>query len=200
MKTQNILLVVLVTIFLSFPLQTFAKYCACCAEHGEYSISVKKPGDYELDELKRLQIATTNLYSDAGYPDNIMGLDPLRENYNASFILQPTAWKFDFSETSKTVGILNLPISPKMVDFRADTHENEEGEAILYKELRFKYKVLNGTGIFRKGIAPASEYFLVFQGKGNNCMFAEQFTHWRLEITGKTANYAFYGKLKTADK
>jgi hypothetical protein len=87
--------------------------------------------------------------------------------------------------------------SQTMVDFRVDTYN--EGEPVLYKELRFKSKVRNGTGFFSKGIALATEYFLVLQGKGNHCMAAEQFTHWRLEISGKKADYAFFGKLKTTD-
>jgi hypothetical protein len=58
---------------------------------------------------------------------------------------------------------------------------------------------MSGTGIFKKGIVPATAYFLVFQGKGNQCMAAEQFTHWRLEVMGKKASYAFFGTLKTTD-
>lgn len=183
--------------FLIFPSQIFANYCACCAERGEYSIRVKKPDNYEIGELKRLQIADATLYTDAGYPDNIKGINPLTENYTANFLWQNAGWKFDFKNDNKATGILNLAKSPTMVDFRTDTYN--EGEPILYKELRFKYRVSSGTGIFSKGIAPATEYFLVLQGKGNNCMNAEDFTHWRLEITGKKADYAFFGKLKTAE-
>ena len=181
--------------FLVFPLQVFANYCACCAERGEYSIRTKKPDDYEIGELKRLRIAETNLYTDAGYPDTIKGISPLRESFTGSFLWQNTGWKFDFKTDHSSAGVLNLLKSPMIVDFRVDTYN--EGEPILYKELRFKHKVSGGTGIFKAGIAPSTEYFLVLQGKGNNCMNAEDFTHWRLEITGKKADYAFFGKLKT---
>lgn len=181
-------------VILFLPLQILANYCACCAERGEYSISVRKPDDYEISELKRLRIYETNLYTDAGYPDNIKGISPLTENYTGSFLWQKTGWKFDFKNDKNAVGILNLTNSPTMVDFRTDTYN--EGEPVLYKELRFKHKVSGGTGIFKQGITPATEYFLVLQGSGNNCMAAEQFTHWRLEIKGKKADYAFFGKLK----
>lgn len=192
------LILLFLVVFLLFPLQIFANFCACCAERGEYSIRTKKPDDYEIGELKRLRIAETNLYTDAGYPETIKGISPLTENYTANFLWQNAGWKFDFKNDKNGAGILNLLKSPTMVDFRTDTYN--EGEPILYKELRFKSKVKIGTGIFSKGIAPATEYFLVLQGKGNNCMNAEDFTHWRLEITGRKADYAFFGTLKWADK
>jgi hypothetical protein len=37
----------------------------------------------------------------------------------------------------------------------------------------------------------------VLQGRGNSCDTAEDFTHWRLKITGNKADYAFYGELST---
>lgn len=192
------LILIFFAAILIFPLQIFANHCACCAERGEYSIRVKKPDDYEIGEIKRLRIAETNLYTDAGYPDTIKGISPLTENYTAVFLWQNAGWKFDFKNDKNSTGILNLMKSATMVDYRTDTYN--EGEPVLYKELRFKSKVTGGTGIFKTGIAPATEYFLVLQGKGNNCMNAEDFTHWRLEITGKKADYAFFGKLMAADK
>ena len=180
--------------FLLFPLQITANYCACCAERGDYSVSTRKLSDHEISELKRLRIAETFLYTNAGYPDNIKGIIPLTENFTSNFLWQKTGWKFDFKNDKNGAGILNLTKSPTIIDFRVDTYN--EGEPVLYKELRFKHKVSGGTGIFKNGIAPATDYFLVLQGKGNNCMNAEDFTHWRLEITGKKADYAFFGKLK----
>lgn len=190
MKTISIMLLA----FIAFQFSIFANFCACCAERGDYSTTIKKLDDYEISELKRLKIAEANLYTDAGYPDNIKGISPLTENYTGSFLWQKTGWKFDFKNDQNATGILNLLKSQTVVDFRVDTYN--EGEPVLYKELRFKSKVSRGTGIFSKGIAPATDYFLVLQGKGNNCMAAEQFTHWRLEINGKKADYAFFGKLK----
>jgi len=197
MKIRNLNFIGLMLILFAFPLQTLAEYCACCAERGEYSIKVRQPDDYEMSELKRLQIAETNLFTDTGYPENILGLKPLSENYTSNFRWLNAGLKFDFQNEKKETGSLNLTKSPNMVDYRTDTYN--EGEPILYKELRFKSKVLSGTGFFQLGIIPATEYFLVFQGKGNQCMAAEQFTHWRLEITGKKASYSFFGTLKTSD-
>ena len=85
-----------------------------------------------------------------------------------------------------------------MVSFKVDTHENDNAESglgpVLYKEWRFEGTV-SGTGIFKTGMAPMTKYFLVFQGRGNLCDSAGDFTDWRLEITGKKASYAFYGKI-----
>jgi hypothetical protein len=171
--------------------------CACCAEKGTYSISVQKPDDYILSELQKLKIGTTNLYSDAGYPDTIKGISPLGDMFTASCLLKNKMWKFDFKDNKSKSGTLNLPLPATYVDYRVDLQDSEEGtEAILYREFRFKWKVGGGTGIFQKGISPATDYFLVLQGRGNNCTSAETFTHWRLEITGKKASYSFFGKLK----
>jgi hypothetical protein len=188
-------LFIILLLSLIFPIQALA--CACCAERGTYSIRTTKPDNYVLDELKRLQTKTTNLYTDNGYPETIKGISPLGESFTSSFLFQNKIWKFDFVDNNNKKGSLNLPMPTSMVDFRVDTYN--EGEPILYKELRFKFKLKSGSGIFSKGFSPANEYFLVFQGKGNNCTNAEDFSHWRLEITGAKANYAFFGELKTKE-
>jgi hypothetical protein len=177
-------------------IQVFA--CACCSEPGTYSISVKKPDSYELDQLKRIKFATTNIYMDAGFSDSVKGISPISENYTASCLFQSNTWKLNFKDDKGKSGMLSLPLPATMVDFKADIHDKpkDSGDPVLYKEWRFKYKVGQGTGIFQTGIAPATEYFLVLQGRGNNCTQAEDFTHWRLEITGKKANYAFFGETK----
>jgi hypothetical protein len=196
---MKILKLTLLSIFLFAvfsPIQSLA--CACCAEKGTYSISVQKPDDYILGELQKLKIGTTNIYSDAGYPDSVKGINPLGDTFTASCLLKNKFWKFEFSDDNNKSGMLNLPLPSTYVDYRVDLQESEEGtDAILYREFRFKWKVGSGTGIFLKGIAPATDYFLVLQGRGNNCTDAETFTHWRLEITGKKASYSFFGKLKT---
>lgn len=175
-----------------------APFCACCAERGTYSLSVKKPDAYEIGELKRIQIQTTELYTDAGYPETIKGIKPLGETFIANCVLQNKLWKFEIIDEKNQSGILSFPLSATMVDYKVDYNENDEkaSNATLYKEWRFKAKVSNTTGIFQFGIKPTTEYFLVLQGRGNNCTQAEDFTHWRLEIFGKNAGYAFFGKLK----
>jgi hypothetical protein len=52
-------------------------------------------------------------------------------------------------------------------------------------------------GDYRVGTGRPSEYelSLVLQGRGNGCHNAEDFKHWRLQIGGRRAEYAFYGEL-----
>jgi hypothetical protein len=81
----------------------------------------------------------------------------------------------------------------------ADIHDGrtiggDSRKPLLYKEWRFEGEV-NGTGFFKAGIVAPTKYFLVLQSRGNNCDTAEDFTHWRLKITGNKADYAFYGEL-----
>jgi hypothetical protein len=185
-------------IFFTFPLNVFA--CACCAEAGDYSISVKKPGKFELDELRKIRFATANLFTNAAGEDNVKGISPLGENYSLNGLFQNNAWKLNLKDDKGKVGTLVMPMPASAVAFAADIHDGKQaggGGPLLYKEWRFKYKVQSGTGIFQTGIAPATEYFLVFQGRGNACTQTEDFTHWRLEITGRKASYAFYGELSS---
>ncbi len=185
-------------IYLSFPLNVFA--CACCAEPGAYSISVKKPKKFELDELRKIRFATANLFMTAAGESNIKGISPLGENYLLNGLFQSGAWKLNLKDDKGKIGTLVLPMPTSAVAYAADIHDGKEGGAggpLLYKEWRFKYKVQSGTGIFQTGITPATEYFLVFQGRGNACTQAEDFKHWRLEVTGRKANYSFYGELSS---
>ncbi|MBA2494635.1 MAG: hypothetical protein H0V31_08070 [Acidobacteria bacterium] len=196
MKFYSILFIASVAFFFLFPPDAFA--CACCADAGYYSINVKKPENLELGELKKIQFANANLFINAAGEDSIKGVSSISENYSLNGSLQNNIWKFNFKADKGKTGTLNLIKPVSMVAYLADIHDGKEGGGggpLLYKEWRFKYKVQSGTGIFQKGIAPAAEYFLVLQGRGNVCTQAEDFTHWRLEITGKKADYAFFGEL-----
>lgn len=195
MKSVSLFLCLFVVCGLLFPTDAFA--CACCADDGYYSISTRKPQNLELDELKKIRFANASLFTTAG-EDNILGINPISESYTLSGLLQNNQWKLNFRDDAGKSGALSLMQPISMVDFAVDIHDGRldgAGGPLLYKEWRFKYKIASGSGIFLKGIAPATEYFLVLQGRGNACTQAEDFTDWRLEITGKKADYAFFGKL-----
>ncbi len=199
MKTYQVLLCTMIAAFLAIlavPSQALA--CACCTESGTYRISTQKPGTSEFDELKRIRFQTSNLFTTEAGEDDIKGISPLGESYVLNGMFQNKTWKLTFKDDKGKSGTLTLPAPTSMVSFMADIHDgpSDGNGPSLYKEWRFKYKAASGTGIFQKGIAPATDYFLVFQGRGNFCTQAEDFTHWRLEITGKKAGYAFYGELK----
>jgi hypothetical protein len=106
-------------------------------------------------------------------------------------------WKLTFRNGDES-GTLGLPLPAKMWRFAADIHDGRTKpgypEPVLYKEWRFEGEV-NGTGFFKAGITAGTKYVLVFQGRGNSCDGAEDFTHWQLKITGKKTDYSFYGEL-----
>lgn len=174
--------------------------CACCSETGYYSIGFDKPGEYELGLLKQMRFrGTANLFlTAAGMEEDAKGLAHQADSYSLEGSLVGNVWKLTFRDGNKS-GTLNLPLPAKMLSYKADIHDGQKsggGGPLLYKEWRFEGQV-NGTGLFQAGITGPTKYFLVLQGRGNACDNAEDFTHWRLKITGSRADYAFYGKLGT---
>lgn len=172
--------------------------CACCADPGFYSISTRKPKNFEFDELKRIRFLTADIFITPASDTNLKGINSSGEKFSVDGLLSGSAWKLNFKDDKSKTGVLSLSKPTTMVSFMADLHDTEDtGLGVrLYKEWRFKYRLQNATGIFNSGNAPATEYFLILQGRGNACTQAEDFTHWRLEIKGRKADYAFYGKLK----
>ena len=186
-----------------------AAACACCAERGEYQISTTRPGETEMATLNEIKFdeAADLFMTQAGF-EGLKGLKSIEKDYDANdwtesgFLgltnsFAARTWKFNFKTKTGKTGTLALPLPTQMVSFRADLHDAPENtEVSLYKEWRFKGTVQTGTGFFSASILRPTTYFLVLQGRGNNCSGASDFTHWRLEITGKNADYALFGKLK----
>ena len=173
--------------------------CACCAHPGEYQINFVKPDAYKLSVMKRMRFGTTAyLFTGEAEPDvAAKGLAHPADTYSLSGSLVGNVWKLTFRNGDES-GTLNLPLPAKMLRYAADIHDGRTKpgypEPVLYKEWRFEGEV-NGTGVFKAGIVARTKYFLVFQGRGNSCDGAENFTHWQLKIAGKKADYAFYGEL-----
>jgi hypothetical protein len=175
-----------------------AMACACCAEPGEYRISFAKPTDYEISVLERLEFGgMARLYTTvAGLEEDAKGLSDPSETYFLTGSLVGKVWKLSFRDGKKN-GTLTLSLPAKMLSYRADLHTTPpDVEPTLYKEWRFEGRV-DGTGIFRSATTGPTKYFLVFQGNGNNCYSEADFSHWRLEIRGKMAHFAFYGEFKS---
>ena len=183
--------------------------CACCAEEGTYSIWTGKIGESEIGILDSMKFdRKTRLFmTEAGF-DSIKGLSEVEKedeiaggmwdgNFDLVNEFTNKTWKFTVKTPKGKTGVLTLPMPAQMVQFRVDTHDSEPGGLgpSLYKEFRFKGYVQNGTGIFRSSFIKPTTYFLVFQGRGNNCNDVSDFTHWHLEISGKKADYQFNGKL-----
>jgi len=173
--------------------------CACCAHPGEYQIEFVKPDEFKLGELKRIRFGTkADLWTGEADADvGAQGLAHPAYSYSLSGSLVGNVWKLTFRNGDES-GTLDLPLPAKMLRFAADIHDGwtKPGypEPVLYKEWRFEGDV-KGTGVFKDGITARTKYVLVFQGRGNSCDGAENFTHWQLKVTGKKADYSFYGEL-----
>jgi len=79
--------------------------------------------------------------------------------------------------------------------FKVDIDGVDTGLGVsLYKEFSARGRVRSATGIFGSANRNTN-YHLVFQGRGNGCDDASDFTRWRLELDGPKAEYAFFGNL-----
>jgi hypothetical protein len=105
-------------------------------------------------------------------------------------------WRFEMRSAAGKKGVLVLPVPARMTNYKVDIHDVEDrpNGPLLYKEYRFEGTVASAPGIFRTA-ARGTKYSLVFQGRGVGCDESYNYTHWRLDIDGPTASYAFYGKL-----
>lgn len=207
MNLRPIIIATVLAAILILPMDALA--CACCAEPGTYRLNTAKPSSYEIELLQKMEFDNAaELFLDAGGADDIKGFGTLLQNteenefwkFSVKDVFAAQSWTLDFTSYNGKTGSFKLPLPTSMVNFKVDTHENEEStEPILYKEWRFKGNVQSGTGFLKSGIVNPTTYFLVLQGRGNNCDNAEDFTHWRLEIRGKRAEYAFFGKLSSGE-
>ena len=175
-------------------------------------IRTGKPSAYDLGVIGDIKFdKKVELYMTEAAFDTIKGLDDVKKemesdswNYETDTLdlvneFTNNQWKFTIKTPGGKTGTLALPMPLQMVQYKVDIHDTKDtGLGVnLYKEFRFKGIVLSGTGIFRSGIIKPTTYFLVFQGRGNGCDDASNFTHWHLEIEGKKANYEFNGKLSS---
>jgi hypothetical protein len=171
--------------------------CACCTDPGEYSFTPDGPiTDFHRTQLEGIKFGlSARLYlTDAG-EDAVKGISNITEENTLSAVFEARRWRLTFQSADGQPGVLTLPMPAKISTLAADIHDGEAGAApTLYKEWRLE-GVATGDGIFRAGFAAPVKYTLVFQGRGNRCDNADDFTHWRLEISGKKASYAFFGEL-----
>lgn len=176
--------------------------CACCSNAGDYRVGFDRPSDYELSIMRRVRFGgAAQLYltaADAG--ESAAGLAHHAESYALKGSLAGGAWRLEFRD-GRQAGTLSLPLPAKMSSYAADIRDGRTspgGGPLLYKEWRFEGRA-TGTGFFRAGLAAPAKYLLVLQGRGGGCQDAGDFTHWRLEINGRKAGYAFYGQLANPD-
>lgn len=196
MKALRVLLISCAALACMLLLPGRALACACCSNTGDYYISFSKPGAHELGLMGGMRFGgTAHLYQTEA-EGGAKGIADASETYTLNGSLVGGVWKLTFRDGSKS-GTLSLPLPPKVLSFKADIRDGQTspgGGPLLYKEWRFEGQA-SGTGLFRAGTTAPAKYFLVLQGRGNGCDNSEDFKHWRLQITGRNAEYAFYGEL-----
>ena len=196
-RTMHLFSVAMWVALLLLPSRVWA--CVCCAHPGEYQINFVKPDKFKLSVIKRIRFGTkAELWTGEAEPDvAAKGLAHPADSYSLAGSLVGNVWQLTFCNGDES-GTLNLPLPARMLRYAADIHNGRTKpgypQPVLYKEWRFEGEV-NGTGCFKAGINARTKYVLVFQGRGNSCDGAEDFTHWQLKITGKKADYAFHGEL-----
>lgn len=204
LTTTFLLVIVCVAAFSST-----AMACACCAEPGTYSVSTGKMASYELELLKEMKFGTgANLYLTAASFDDIKGIAGVVKEFEQTSSSEldlvdaftGSTWTLRFMTEGELKGSLVLPRPRTMTSRRVHIPDNTSTSpnVVLYKEWIFNGIAKSGTGFFRRDVVRSTKYTLIFQGHGNNCDNAEDFTNWRLEITGPKADYAFFGKMKAA--
>lgn len=181
--------------------------CACCVEAGYYEFTRAKPDAYFLGILGDLDLdGPAQLYMSVAGFDGIKGLDDLAKDdaagkdvgLDVSESFAGRTWNLNVKTASGRSGTLVLPMPAVFTRYKADLHDAPDtGLGVgLYKEIVLKGTVSRGTGIFRSANAKPTSYSLVFQGRGNGCDSSSDYTHWRLELDGRSAEYAFFGKVK----
>jgi hypothetical protein len=177
---------------------TSALACACCSNDGEYSRSTGKIRDYELELIKQIRFGNqASLFTTArDLEEDSRGIVDPKLEYSLSDSLAGRIWRLMFKDDSRSGG-LNLTLPSVMERVNVDLQDGQKsggGGPLLYKEWRFQ-GLVSASGFFRSGIVGPTRFNLILQGRGNGCDNAEDFKSWRLEISGKKAQYAFYGKL-----
>ena len=195
MKLCSLLICGTLLLLLS-PISTLA--CACCSDDGEYSKSTGKIRDYELELIKQIRFGNqASLFTTArDLEEDSRGIVDPKLEYSLSDSLAGRIWRLLFKDNSRSGG-LNLTLPSLMERINVDLQDGQKsggGGPLLYKEWRLQ-GLVSGSGFFRSGIVGPTRYNLILQGRGNGCDNAEDFKSWRLEISGKKAQYAFYGKL-----
>jgi hypothetical protein len=185
------------TLFL-LSLESSALACACCSNDGEYSRSTAKIRDYELELIKQIRFGNqASLFiTERDLEEDSRGIVDPKLEYSMSDSLAGRIWRLLFKDNSRSGG-LNLTLPSLMERLSVDLQDGQKsagGGPLLYKEWRLQ-GLVSGSGFFRAGIVGPTRYNLILQGRGNGCDNAEDFKSWRLEVSGKKAQYAFYGKL-----
>lgn len=186
--------------------------CACCAEPGMRSEYTAKADSYIRDLVKEIKFdRETNLFiTEAGF-DNITGIDPIRKEdeqlggplvaFSTMGSFSAKGWQITLKSGKGLIATYTLSMPLRYTEFKVDIHDRKEMPLgpWLYKELRFK-GLVTASGFAKAGVVRNTKFELVFSGRGVGCNEVEDFTHWRMDIDGPKAGYAFFGTLSSGRK
>ena len=167
--------------------------CACCAHRGtwyEGSGELSASDAAEITRIRFSRIARTFLTEADSH---------LAGTYVLSHSVVGRNWEFRFRDTQGKTSAVAFILPASATAFRADMHDGQMGSGggpLLYKELRFEGTMV-GSGIFEYHPRKHRRFRLVLQGRGNNCVRAEDFRNWRLQISADGISHSFYGSLRT---
>lgn len=186
--------------------------CACCAEPGTRVEYTTKTDAFIRDLVKEIKFAEkADIYmTEAGF-DMIEGLSQIEKesestpgmiDFSSTGSFSGQAWQLTLKTPKGLAATYSLPIPLRYSEFKVDIHDQEgrPNGPWLYKEIRFEGPVTSATGFAKAGAIRGTKFSLVFQGRGVGCNEVEDFTHWRLDIDGPKAGYAFLGKLSSGRK
>src|SRR5262245_46939364 len=151
--------------------------CACCGEKGAWSEHAARLQSFERSELARVRFAPKAWDVPTGEGRN--------GTYTVTGSLAGPTWRIRLSGLPGLAFAAPARATTFVTDLR-DGKVAGAGGPSLYKELR-----LSGATS-----GPGTRYRLILQGRGNSCLAAEDFTHWRLEVTGGARNLTVYGDFR----
>ena len=133
-----------------------------------------------------------------------LGIETIRGIATPSAAYDMTAaWRdsrlvFSFRDDKGRSGTLALGRPRSMAVFEVDPRNGQDagrGPA-LYKEWKLSAQAA-ATGVFAQGNGPGQTLTLIFQGSGNSCTDAGDFSHWTLVMQGPKSNFTLFGEFVT---
>lgn len=172
-----------------------ARACACCSDPGEYSLRTANISEYQFGQLEGIEFGPkAERFTTDASDEQAPGISVVADQFTVKAKFERKQWRLTFRTEDGKTGSLTLTVPAKLTDFDVDIHDGKKsggGGPLLYKEWRLE-GTATGDGIFHKAKA---SYRLVFQGRGNRCDSGDDFTHWRLAVTGKNIDYTLQGEL-----
>lgn len=176
----------LVAVFAALAAAPAAYACACCAEPGTWFQYTDRVDAGEVNRVQFRPVA--RLYLTAGGFDAVKGIATPKARYPLVVQKAGRAWTLRFGSS----GTISFALPARGEQFGVDLGDGKRsggGGPLLYKELRLK-GTARGGGTFSGGT-----FRLILMGRGNNCLNADDFHRWRLEVSGRDGGYALFGEL-----